>query len=157
MVMRRAIRLLAICIPVVNGAEPTCPWLNAATAGGVLEGPVHATVEKNGEDATCEFARQTPAEKLRIEVVTMDASRGALAAYKARCAAPVAPLKAIGTDAVACGIETRNGETAEQVAGRVRTQAFLIRVSVSAGATLSRETLRKKAIQVAEQVAGNLF
>lgn len=153
--MERVILVLAICLPAVNAAEPTCPWLNAATAGGVLEGPVHAAVTKNGEDATCEFARQSSPEKLRIEVVTMGASRSELAAYKAQCVAPVAALKSIGTDAVSCGIETKNGEAAEQVAGRVRKQAFLVRVS--AGAAFSRDMLREKAIKVAEQVAGNLF
>jgi hypothetical protein len=153
--MERVILLLAICIPGVSAAEQTCPWLNAATAGGVLEGPAHATVTKSGEDATCEFARQNSVAKLRIEVVTMGASRGELAAYKAQCAGPVAPLKAVGSEALACGIETRNGEAAEQVAGRVRKQAFLVRVS--AGSAFSRETLREKAIKVAEQVAGNLF
>ncbi len=153
--MKRVILLLAICLPALHAAEQTCPWLNAATAGGVLEGPVHATVTKNGDDATCEFARQNAADKLRIEVAKMGASRGELAAYKAQCAGPVAPLKAIGTDAVACGIETGHGEAAEQVAGRVRKQAFL--VQVSAGSTFSRETLRERAIKIAEQVAGNLF
>jgi hypothetical protein len=153
--MGRVILLLVICLPAVQAAEQTCPWLNAATAGGVLEGPVHTTVTKNGDDATCEFARQNAADRLRIEVAKMGASRGELTAYEAQCAGPVAPLKSIGSDAVACGIETKNGEAAEQVAGRVRMQAFLIRVS--AGATFSRETIRAKAIKVAEQVAGNLF
>jgi hypothetical protein len=56
---------------------------------------------------------------------------------------------------VACSIETKNGESAEQVAGRVRKQAFLVRVS--AGEGFSRDMLREKATKVAEQVAGNLF
>jgi hypothetical protein len=85
----------------------------------------------------------------------MGASRAELAAYKAQCIAPVAPLIAIGTDAVACAIEAKNGVSAEQVAGRVRKQAFLVRLSVSA--TLSRESLREKTTKVAEQVSGNLF
>ena len=77
-IMKPVILLLAICFPAARAAPPTCPWLNAATAGGALEGPVHAAVTNNGEDATCEFARQSSPEKLRIEVVTMGASRSEL-------------------------------------------------------------------------------
>src|SRR5208283_281442 len=118
--MGRLILIFAICVTAVHAAEPSCPWLNAATAGGVLEGPVHVTATKNGEDATCEFARQNSPEKLRIEVVTMGAARAELAAYKAQCSAPVTPLRSIGSDAVACRIEAKAGEAAEQVVGRVR-------------------------------------
>lgn len=121
----------------------------------MLGGPVQAKVTKNGSDATCEFMRHDSAEKLRIEVVTMGASRSELAAYEARCAGPATPLKAIGTDATACAIATKDGQKTEQVAGRVRKQAFLIRVTASS--TLSREMLRAKALKAAEQVAGNLF
>lgn len=85
----------------------------------------------------------------------MGKSHSELAAYKAQCVGAVTPLKAIGTDAVACGIGTKDGEGAEQVAGRVRKQAFLIRIS--AGSNVPREMLREKAAKVAEQVAGNLF
>jgi hypothetical protein len=153
--MGRLVLIFTVCVVAAYAAEPSCPWLNAATAGGVLEGPVHVTVTKNGEDATCEFARQNSPEKLRIEVVTKGAARGELAAYKAQCSAPVTPLRSIGTDAVACRIETGDREAAEQVVGRVREQAFLVRVS--AGVVFSRDTLREKSIRVAEQVAGNLF
>ncbi len=153
-VMERVILLLVICIPGVHAADQTCPWLNAATAGGVLEGPVHDTVIKDGENATCEFARQNSADKLRIEVVTISASRGELAAYKAQCVTPLTPLKAIGNEAVVCDIGTKSGGVAEQVAGRVRKRAFLVSVT---SATFSRESLREKATKVAEQIAGNLF
>jgi hypothetical protein len=153
--MERVILLLAISLQPVIATEQTCPWLNAATAAGVLEGPVDATVTTKGADATCEFVRQKSAEKLRIEVVTMGASRNELTAYKSQCAVPVTALNSIGTDAVACSIGTKKGETVEQVAGRVRKQAFLVRIS--AGEGFSREMLREKATQVAEQVAGNLF
>jgi len=146
---------LAICFGA-HAAEPACPWLNAATAAGVLEGPVQTAVTKNGEDATCEFSRRDSGGKLRIEVVSVGASRDELAAYKAQCIAPVVPLKAIGNEALACSVDTRNGEAAEQVVGRVRKQAFLVRVSSTASG-FQRQALREKAEKVAEQVAGNLF
>jgi len=53
------------------------------------------------------------------------------------------PLKAIGTEALAC-----RGETGEQVVGRVRDRAFLVRIT-----TNDREKVRK----VAEMVAGSMF
>lgn len=152
----RVVLLFAISFSVAKAAEPICPWLNAATAGGFLQGPVHVEVTKNGEDAACEFKRENSVDKLRIEVVTLNASRDELAALKAQCEAPLAPLRAIGNEAVACGIATKNGEGTEQVVGRVRKQAFLVRLCAG-DASSSRATLREKATKVAEQVAGILF
>ena len=117
-----------------------------ATASGILNGPVDFTVTKSGPDGTCEFARADSLDKLRIEVV---ASATALAGYKSLCTTQAVSLKAIGNEAAACGVNA----DAEQVAGRVRKQAFLVRVSGNAPA----ETLRKRAIAAAEHVAGNLF
>jgi hypothetical protein len=53
------------------------------------------------------------------------------------------PLKAIGSEALAC-----RGEAGEQVVGRVRDRAFLVRIT-----TNDREKVRK----VAEMVAGSMF
>ena len=57
----------------------------------------------------------------------MSPARDDLAAYKAGCVPPLEPLRAIGNEAVNCGINSTSGETAEQVVGRVRKQAFLVR------------------------------
>jgi hypothetical protein len=122
-----------------------------------LQGSVHVAVAKNGEDVTCEFTRESVADKLRIEVVTMGPSREQLTVYKAQCEAPLAALRAIGNEAVACGVAAKKEEIVEQVVGRVRTQAFLVRLTVVAGTTVSHATLREKAAKVAEQVAGILF
>jgi hypothetical protein len=149
--------LFGITFSLTNAAEPICPWLNAATAGGFLQGSVHVAVTKNGEDANCEFTRENSADKLRIEVVTMGPSRDELAAYKAQCEAPLASLGAIGNEAVACGVATKKGEAVEQVVGRVRTQAFVVRLTVAERARASQAMLREKATKVAEQVAGILF
>jgi len=53
------------------------------------------------------------------------------------------PLKAIGSEALAC-----RGEAGEQVVGRVRDRAFLVRITAN-----DREKVRK----VAEMVAGSMF
>ena len=104
-----------------------CPWLNQATAAGVLGG----TVTQVG----CIFTRGSL--ELRIETAKDFES------YAATCRSEAVPLKAIGSGALAC-----RGETGEQVVGRVRDRAFLVRIT-----TNDREKVRK----VAEMVAGSMF
>jgi hypothetical protein len=97
-VTTRLLLFFGITFFLANAAEPICPWLNAATAGGFLQGSVHVAVTRNGEDANCEFTRENSADKLRIEVVALNASRDEIAACKAECEAPLAPLRAIGNE-----------------------------------------------------------
>lgn len=139
--MRRFLLLLVACAPFINAAGKICPWMNAATASGILGGPVEGVVTKNGPDGTCAFTRLQSGEKLRIEV-------GA-AVNKSPCAAPAQALKAIGNEAESCTVNP----TTEQVVGRVRKQAFLI--TISAGFPAAE--LHEKILQAAELVTGNLF
>ena len=143
----RLILEISMCLPAIASAEDRCPWLNAATAGGVLGGAVHATVTP----ASCEFVRQSGGHDLalRIEV-------GPVSAPHAQCGAHAEPLKAIGNEAQACAYEGKDGWIGEQVTGRVRDQAFLVRVSTN-DRSAAPKTLREKARNVAEQVAGFLF
>ena len=143
----RAILAIVVCWQAMAAAENRCPWLNAATAGGVLGGAVQATVTTT----SCEFVRQNGAHvaALRIEVA-------AVSAPHAQCASGAAPLKAIGNEAVACSYEGKQGWIAEQVVGRVRDQGFLVRISTN-GRSSTAKDLREKARTVAEQVAGILF
>jgi hypothetical protein len=127
--------LLVIYATVMSAADKPCPFMNAATAGGILEGPVGFTMSKNA----CEFTRSNSDARLRIEV----------GSELAKCSTPAERLNAIGNEAVACTIDP----TTEQVAGRVRKQTFLIRVS----GPFPQNKLREKAVNAAEQVAGNLF
>ena len=157
----RLILLVAASLASMCGAEESCPWLNAATAAGVLGGAVHPAVahaSKNADDATCDFVRRegSVVAELRIEVETMGASGRELAVYTARCRTNTAPLQAIGNEAVACSVDGKDGEIAEQVAGRVRSRAFLIRMGTN-DPPARRKVLREKARDVAEQVAGTLF
>ena len=127
--------------------------MNAATAAGVLGGGVTESVTKNHDDGGCEFVRS--GARLSIEVKTMSDPAKEFPAYAARCRGHAAPLRAIGNEAVACTEKGEKGWTVGQVVGRVRKQAFVIRVS--AAGRLSKEALTDKARDVAEQVAGNLF
>ena len=151
----KPIRLLLIAglVPLVCTAEDKCPWLNAATAAGFLGG----AVKPNVTPTACEFVRQEESSDwvLRIEVETMIAP-AEFASRMAQCRAGAEPLKAIGNEAVACSHSEKKGQIAEQVAGRVRNQAFLVRVATSDRSASAKE-LREKARKVAEQVAGFLF
>jgi hypothetical protein len=154
----RWIVVLALVLPALSQAGESCPWLNEATAAGVLGGAVQITVAhpgKDADDAVCDFVR-TPGSELHIRVETMYNARREFASYTARCRANAAPLRGIGNEAAACSADGDKGQIAEQVAGRVRNRAFLVRIS-SAGQAAPRNTLRENARNVAEQVAGALF
>jgi hypothetical protein len=116
------------------GAENSCPWLNSATAAGVLGGPVTASVSP----AVCEFVHDQTT--LHIEVRVKPAS------IAAKCESPATPLRAIGNEAVACSVSGR-----EMVIGRVRDQRFVVWIQSTDPA------VRTRARSVAEQVAGSLF
>jgi hypothetical protein len=132
---------IAFCLPGL--AEDHCTWLNAATAAGVLGGQVQMTVTPGA----CEFVHQETV--LRIEV-------GATNAPHAQCGSGAEQLKAIGNEAQACAYQGKPGWIAEQVVGRVRDQAFLVRISTK-DQSAAPKVLREKARKVAEQVAGILF
>ena len=132
---------IAFCLPAP--AEDRCAWLNAATAAGVLGGEVHMTVTQG----SCEFVHHETS--LRIEV-------GSGSAPHAQCGSGAEPLRAIGNEAQACAYQGKPGWMAEQVVGRVRDQAFLVRISTK-DQSAAPKILREKARKVAEQVAGILF
>ena len=138
---------MILILPALAAAENLCPWLNAATAGGVLGGAVRVTVTPAG----CEFVRETGAHEivLRIEVT-------AAGAAGARCGNGAVPLKGIGNQATACNWQGKPGWAAEQVVGRVRGQPFAVRISTNDRSVADKD-LRDKARDVAEQVAGILF
>ena len=141
------IAALIISLPAMAAAEERCPWLNAATAGGVLGGAVQVTVT----GASCEFISKANGHgaSLQIEVT-------AVSAPHAQCGSDAEPLKAIGNQAVACSYQGKPGWTAEQVVGTVRDQAFVVRLG-SNDPSAAAKTLSEKARKVAEQVAGILF
>lgn len=120
--------------------------MNAATAGGLLGGPAELTVT----ESSCEYVRRADGREtsLRIEVAP-------LAARQSRCTEGE-PLKGIGNEARACSYEGKAGQVAEQVTGIVRDRAFVVRISAN-DLSVSRKSLREKAHDAAEQVAGILF
>jgi hypothetical protein len=155
---------LCFCTPAMCQMGERCPWLNAATAAGTLNGPVTFTVTHSGQDkqnATCEFVHQegTAIGKLRIDVQTMKDSASEFASYSAKCGQDATPLRAIGNEAKICSLHKEN-EFSEQIVSRVRERAFLVTVTSNAtarGESELRVELREKSEKIAEQVAGFLF
>ena len=133
---------MILLLPAACRAEESCPWLNAATAGGVLGGEVTSHIDGN----ICVFTHNS--SQLRIEVQAVNLP------YKASCEPNPTPLKAIGNEGLACSVDDKSGSISEQVVGRVRDRAFFIRLTSN---NIARAALREKARSVAEQVAGILF
>ncbi|HLY15978.1 MAG TPA: hypothetical protein VKR61_02080 [Bryobacteraceae bacterium] len=132
-----------MCLPALAAAEDRCPWLNRATAGGVLGGAVRMTVTPT----SCQFVHE--GSELLIEVQPASQPHAA-------CESDSEALKAIGNEAVACAYRGKPGWVAEQVVGRVRDQTFLVRISRH-DPQAPAKVLREKACDMAEQVAGSLF
>jgi hypothetical protein len=152
---------MVACLPASGATEEGCPWLNIATAGGMLGGhvtSVRVTRPLTGDDATCSFVRgdRTQVAELRIEVETLVPPASAFASYLARCHSAAVPLKGIGNQAVACTDDGGAGQLAEQVIGRVRKRAFVVRITTNDRAA-QPDALRDIARKTAEQVAGILF
>lgn len=145
-------------------AQTICPWLNIATASGLLGGTATANVRLIGQTSgTCLFRLQagTQADSLSISVTTAPESQGgpsALATYESGCISTAAPLKAIGNEAIICADGTASAH-GELIIGRVRDKVFTIAFNSNAptarGAT--SDELAEKAEEIAEQVAGILF
>ena len=167
---------LATFIPAVCHGQTKCPWLNEATARGILGGAVNVSVTTNvshQSDGVCKFSRQqgTAVYELRISVDIMTDIPKQFPTYLAQCPPKSTPLRAIGNEAVMCStgaipdakpgskLATKDDAFAEKVVGRVRSHAFVVSVSSSVqdDASMTREMRREKANLIAEQVAGILF
>ncbi len=147
------IALFALAVPILCRAEESCPWLNAGTAAGILDGPVALTVTHPNNDkdaASCNFVRQKDSLtfNLFIEVETMRSP-------KTQCGVNATPVHAIGNEAFACSLG-KQGQLSEQIVGRVRDRAFLIRLTTN-DPSAAQSSYRDKVRKVAEQVAGALF
>jgi hypothetical protein len=144
-------------------AQTQCPWLNAATAAGVLGGDVQATATAptSQGDTTCDFKRNQHSTvfELTIAVHTMALPSKDFAIYLARCSGTAVPLKAIGNEAVQCVPNSNSLNGGEQIIGRVRDRVFVIDIKggVPRQSASTQSGLSEEARNVAEQVAGALF
>ena len=124
-------------------AAMNCPVLTTPTARGAM-GDVQVKVTYSEKASyICQFTGAD--SELVIEVSTL-ANAGQFAHFaETACdgAHDKTALKGIGNEALACTLDQT-----EKIAGRVRNQAFLIRLTKSS---------RSVARDIAETVAGNLF
>ena len=153
-----------LTLAVPSRAQSICPWLNAATAAGVLGGAPSVEVINPGvSTGTCVFQLQNGATKdtLRVTVNRTehpeDAGK-ALRSHELSCSVPGAPLKGVGNEALLCVSNTRTSR-GELVVGRVRDNIFTVAISIGSGedSESNRAALSEKAELIAKQVAGSLF
>jgi hypothetical protein len=144
-------------------AKNNCPWINEATAGGLLGGEAvgEFTEPVPGHPAVCMFtqAGQNFTRTLRITVEVVPDTHARLEVATQPCGKNAAPIQAIGNEALMCAPETRSPGLSELVVGRVRDQLFTITLNTTAkdDLILTRSSLKEKAYTASEQVAGNLF
>jgi hypothetical protein len=163
-------------------AQARCPWLNAATAAGVLGGEVQTSVAAPVDpgaskargvamypdqvrmdrfDVPCDFSRKVDSRvyKLSIAVRTMHDPEKDFASVLALCTGSTTPLRGIGNEAVQCIWKDDSHADDEQVIARVRDRAFVLTLHRDATAIAggSRDGLRDDTRNVAEQIAGSLF
>jgi hypothetical protein len=163
-------------------AESRCPWLNAATAAGVLGGDVQMTVSQPVDpgpvkgvgtamypdqlrmdrfDVACEFHRKTDSAdySLHIVVKTMNEFSKEFPAFLAQCTGTTTALRGIGNEAVQCAMKSDSDMLHEQVIARVRDRAFVLTITRQAGhrPAANADQLSNETRNTAEQIAGSLF
>jgi hypothetical protein len=140
-----------------------CPWLNVATATGVLRSSEHSPVAilAQGGKAACDFTYHDPtaSRELKITVEEVQDAQQAISAYKARCGSHVTALRGVGNEAVTCAVVSKGKSYGQQVIGVVRDQIFTVTVTTSAkkDPVMPREALEERSRNISEQVAGALF
>jgi hypothetical protein len=149
--------------PAICQMNTGCPWLNVATATGVLRSSEHSPMAAlaQGGKAACDFTYHdsTASRELNITVEEVKDAQQAMSAYKARCGSHVTALRGIGNEAVTCAVESKGKSYGQQVIGVVRDQIFTVTVTTSAkkDPVMPREALEERSRNISEQVAGALF
>lgn len=150
---------IGVLLPATAHAE-NCPWLNAATAGGVLGGDVTMSVSHaDAKSTACEFVRQSGSaiSSLQISVSTLSGPFAEYLSHTAKCETNAIKLIGVGNEASACVVQGTKGTIAEQVVGRVRDRAFVIRWTLSADAARTSQTTAETLQALTEAVAGSMF
>ncbi len=159
--LRLAIFAALTLLPALCHADNLCPWINKATAFGVLgtseDSPTASASQVSATVCSFTYRAGNVTRELRVTVEQAKDPEQSFNTYKAQCGPSGNPLRAIGNEAVMCAAG-KTGQR-EQVFGRVRDNVFTINLSTSAAndSFMSRDALIQKAGLVAEQVSGNLF
>ncbi len=150
--MRRALALLLVPASLALAAD--CPWLNTATASGLLGGAavLHYDGASDAESGVCDFMREagkTVVADLRIEINAGHASHASLVADPRLRDARKKELRGMGNEA--WSVPASGG--GEWVIGRVRGTAFAIRARTGT----DEKAAEAAALKAGELVVGNLF
>lgn len=147
-------------MPSICQGQSKCPWMNEATAQGILGGPVTVRANVTKGEGDCEFLRRqgSVVYRLHISIHIIANVAKQFPAYLAQCGAKPTPLSTIGNEAVRCDAQ-RKGQFTTSVVGRVRDQVFIVSLgsSLQSDPSMPEESRREKVTLVAEQVAGILF
>jgi len=144
-------------------AANQCPWLNEATASGLIGGDSVGsfTSTPDAHGGACVFTEKAGgiARTLTITVEIATDPHARVSALAQSCAAGATRLSAIGNEAFDCSADVRRGQLGERAVGRVRNQVFTITLSstLKDDPILTRNALQSRTYTAAEQVAGNLF
>lgn len=144
-------------------AKNNCPWINEATASGLLGGDAvnEFTEASAGQPAVCTITQAGAGftRTLRITVEMAPDTHDHWQAALQLCGKNAAPLQAIGNEASMCLLDNHGAGLAELVVGRVRDQLFTITMSTTLkdDLILTKMSLKEKIYTASEQVAGNLF
>jgi hypothetical protein len=155
--------LLLLAAVSVRAEDNKCPWLNQATASGLLGGDAMITFTSatNGQPAVCAFEQKTPdgMRELTISVAIDADAQMKLDAMMHGCGAADHLLQAIGNAAGVCTMDTKHRQMSERIVGRVRDQIFTISfvTTLKNDSELNRDSMMSKSYSAAEEVAGNLF
>lgn len=145
-------------------ASNSCPWLNGATASGLLGGAANGIyADETGHPKACTFTERSGKLVRTLQVSVESASdphSRLLSMVSARCGSKAQlPLKGIGNEAVSCAFDSHTVKRGWHVLGRVRDQIFLITLgsSIKNDPVLTPDMLEKKIETAAAQVSGSLF
>lgn len=148
-------------LPGIGNAQTSCPWLNNATAVGVLNGPVSLKMQRTADNGSvCLFQYQEGSTIYNLEIVVHDikSTSGGPATDKFRCRSHSTSLKGIGNEAILCPVDSKS-LYGELVIGRVRDKQFIISVgsNLRPNQAIIFDAFQVKVKSIAEQVAGSLF
>jgi hypothetical protein len=152
-----------VCLPTLCRAANNCPWINEATASGILGGDAvgQFTEAAPGQTRVCVFTQENAGFRhtllVSVEVAADPHERLGMVAQI--CGSNAAPLKAIGNEAMTCSASDHSSAMGEHIVGRVRDQVFTITLSTTLknDPVLTRDALKIRIFTAAEQVSGNLF
>ena len=144
-------------------AANNCPWLNEATAAGILDGDTTGQYvpPEPGKPASCTFTQTASGETHQLVIVVEIAAspHDRMMTLMRTCGSQSEPLAAIGNEAVRCAAVTRGKPHGELVIGRVRDQVFTIAITTTAtqDPLLEPHELAMRSQTAAEEISGNLF